>query len=261
MEDEPVTKAFHRYFRLTEPRTPEDLEDVYRLRYEVYCREFHFEREEDCPGGRETDDFDNGSWHCLMHHRDTGTAAGCVRLVPAAPDGEYTELPMERYCRDSFYDVAERPDRLDRSTVCEVSRLAVHSLFRRRHGEQHTPLGDISSLEIPPNHVRTFPLLALSLFMSATALATIREKEHAFAMMEPALARILRRAGLPAIQVGEVQEYHGQRAAFYIHRESAKRGIESSELLSELYRHAYRQLSGNHQREAVREIGQMPFAA
>lgn len=259
MQDEPITQAFHRYFDLSQPQTAEEQEEVYRLRYEVYCHEFQLEREEDCPGGRETDEYDESSWHCVMHHRTTGAAAGCVRIVPAMPGEPHWELPMERYCQDSFYDIPERPDRLDRNSVCEVSRLAVHSLFRRRHGEAETPLGDVRSLEIPPNHERTFPILALSLFMSATAMATAQDKEHAFAMMEPALARILRRAGLPCTQIGALQDYHGQRAAFHIHRDTAQRGIESSELLSDLYLHAYRQLTGNS--PAPHAWTQYPFAA
>ncbi|MFO7954964.1 PEP-CTERM/exosortase system-associated acyltransferase [Thioalkalivibrio sp.] len=245
MRDEPITHAFHRYFDLSEPQAADELDAVYRLRYEVYCREFHFEREEDCPQGRETDEYDEGSWHCVMHHHTSGAAAGCVRIVPATPCGPHRELPMERHCRDSFYDIPERPDRLDRESICEVSRLAVHSLFRRRHGEAGTPLGDVRALEIPPNHVRTFPILALSLFMSATAMATIHGKEHAFAMMEPALARILRRAGLPSTQIGGLQDYHGQRAAFHIHRDTARSRIDKSDLLSDLYLHAYHQLIGS----------------
>ncbi|WP_018141242.1 PEP-CTERM/exosortase system-associated acyltransferase [Thioalkalivibrio sp. ALJ7] len=250
MDEEPITQAFHRYFDLSQPQFPDEVEPAFRLRYEVYCREFGFEREEDCPNGLESDGYDSRSWHCLMHHRSSGASAGCVRIVPtSATSGAM--LPMEEHCRDSFWDVPERPDRLDRESICEVSRLAVHGLFRRRQGEHQTPLGDVRSLEIPPNHVRTFPILALSLFMSATAMATIHEKEHAFAMMEPALARILRRSGLPATQIGELQDYHGQRAAFHIHRDTAKQGIENSALLRDLYLHAYHRLS---------TVGQSPFA-
>lgn len=243
MESEPITQAFHRYFELSEPRGVDALDTVFRLRYDVYCREFQFEREEDCPGGRESDEYDTGSWHCVMHHRASRFAAGCVRIVPVAGSGEHHELPMEKHCRDSFYDIPERPDRLDRDTICEVSRLAVHGMFRRRQGEHKTPLGDVYSLQIPPHHARTFPLLALGLFMSATAMAMLHRKEHAFAMMEPALARILRRSGLPATQVGELQDYHGRRAAFHINQETALRGIEQSELLRDLYNHAYQKLA------------------
>lgn len=243
MESEPITQAFHRYFELSEPHKADALDAIFRLRYDVYCREFQFEREEDFPDGRETDAYDAGSLHCVMHHRATGVAAGCVRIVPVTGTGVHQELPMEKHCRDSFYDIPERPDRLDRDTICEVSRLAVHGLFRRRQGEHKTPMGDVYSLQIPPHHARTFPLLALGLFMSATAMAMLHRKDHAFAMMEPALARILRRSGLPATQVGELQDYHGQRAAFHIHRETALRSIEESDLLRDLYSHAHRELA------------------
>lgn len=252
MDQDPLTTAFHRDFDLFEPLDAAALRAVFRLRYEVYCREFHFEREEDCPEEQEIDEYDADSWHCVLQHRSSRTAAGCVRIVPASGRGSHTELPMEKYCRGSFLDVPERPDRLDRGLVCEVSRLAVHGRFRRRRGEAATPRGDVRTRQIAAEQYRSFPMLALGLFMGATAMATLHGKEHAFAMMEPSLARILRRTGLPMAQVGRLQEYHGRRAAFYIHRETASEGIERSEFLRDLYHHAYDIFTGNMEPPADR---------
>ena len=41
-----------------------------------------------------------------------------------------------------------------------------------------------------------------------------------FAMMEPRLARHLRRFGIIFQQMGDVVDYHGPRAAFYISRKT-----------------------------------------
>ena len=42
-----------------------ELEEVYRLRYKVYCEEWGFERIENHPGERETDEFDEYSVHFI----------------------------------------------------------------------------------------------------------------------------------------------------------------------------------------------------
>ena len=234
MNDEPITDSFNRYFSLTEPRTPEEREAAYRLRYEVYCREFQFEREEDCPGQREADAYDDQSWHCLLRHIPSAFAAGSVRVVHVDADDPIPDLPMERNCRDSFFDVPQRPDRLDRGSICEVSRLAVHGLFRRRAGDPVSPIGDPAALDLTPEQTRVFPILAVSLFVAATVVCVRENKRHAFAMMEPALARILRRTGLEFTQIGAKVDYHGERAAFYIDSGEAHASLMRSESLGPL---------------------------
>ncbi|OOC51319.1 PEP-CTERM/exosortase system-associated acyltransferase [Thioalkalivibrio versutus] len=236
MENDSVVSAFNRYFDLS-TRTGQSLEEIQHLRYQVYCKEFGFEREEDCPGHKEIDEYDTQAWHCLLEHKPSAMAAGCVRVVHVDAHDPITQLPMERHCSESFFDSAWRPDRLDRDNICEVSRLAVHGMFRRRHGETATPFGDIEALEISPDQVRVFPILAVSLFVAATLLCVHHRKQHAFAMMEPALARILRHTGLEFTQIGEIVHYHGKRAAFYIDSGEAYESIRRSSALSELCRH------------------------
>ncbi|WP_024326765.1 PEP-CTERM/exosortase system-associated acyltransferase [Thioalkalivibrio sp. AKL19] len=236
MESDSVVSAFKRYFELSK-RTGRNLEDIQHLRYQVYCREFGFEREEDCPGHKEVDEYDTQAWHCLLEHKPSRMAAGCVRVVHVDTGDPIGQLPMERHCHDSFFDSAWRPDRLERNSICEVSRLAVHSMFRRRNGEAATPIGDIEALKLSPDQIRVFPILAVSLFVAATLLCVHYRKQHAFAMMEPALARILRHTGLEFTQIGEVVHYHGKRAAFYIDSGEAHESIRRSSALSELCRH------------------------
>ncbi len=233
MENDSVVSAFKRYFELSK-RVGQDLEDIQHLRYQVYCKEFGFEREEDCPGHKEVDEYDTQAWHCLLEHKPSGMAAGCVRVVHVDTHDPIGQLPMERHCVDSFFDSDWRPDRLDRDSICEVSRLAVHGMFRRRNGEAATPIGDIEALKLSPDQIRVFPILAVSLFVAATLLCVHYRKQHAFAMMEPALARILRHTGLEFTQVGEVVHYHGKRAAFYIDSGEAHESIRRSSALSEL---------------------------
>ncbi|MDS4042248.1 MAG: PEP-CTERM/exosortase system-associated acyltransferase [Candidatus Competibacter sp.] len=208
---------FQDYFRVTLARTPELLEQVYRIRYDVYCREFQYEREESCPGGLERDEYDPCSLHCLIVHRPSNASAGCIRLVLPNPAKLECLLPMERFCGHSLTDPLQHPSRLPRAGVAEVSRLAVHTQFRRRLGEAESPTGMVAYHDdFNPNERRTFPLLGLALFCAGTAMMILTQRQHAFVMAEPRLARRMQSVGFPFVQVGHPIEYHGSRAAYYV---------------------------------------------
>lgn len=210
-----LDSQFQHYFDVFLADTVELRERVHHIRYDVYCREFRYEREEDCPGGLERDEYDEHSLHTLIMHKTTQFGAGCMRLiVPAATKSDFL-LPMERFCGHSLTDPVWHPARLPRSHVAEVSRLAVHTRFRRRLGESESPTG-ISASSFSPNERRTFSLLSLALFYSGAALMVLAGRSDAFVMVEPRLARRLQIAGLPFVQVGEIMEYHGPRAAYYV---------------------------------------------
>jgi N-acyl amino acid synthase of PEP-CTERM/exosortase system len=208
---------FQDYFRVTLARAPDLLEQVYRIRFDVYCREFQYEREESCPGGLEQDEYDPCSLHCLIVHRRSNASAGCIRLIlPPAAEPEFL-LPMERFCGHSLTDPLRHPSRWPRADVAEVSRLAVHTRFRRRPGESESPTGVVAyDADFSLDERRTFPLLGLALFCAGTAMMVLTRRQHAFVMAEPRLARRLLGVGFPFIQVGEPMEYHGSRAAYYV---------------------------------------------
>ena len=224
------------YFVFARALSPEQQEQIFRLRYEVYCREFGYEREEDCPGQRETDPYDAAADHCLLRHRDSGIAAGCVRLVLPDDPGHsgVMQLPLEEACAASLNHHRFHPSLLPRNEICEVSRLAVLPTFRRRHGEEKTPFGDPEGLVFSSRERRAFPLLAVGLFLAATAMVGLAGRHHVFAIMEPRLARLLERSGLHFTQVGKVVEYHGRRAPFYIDQRLAEESMIDP--LKELYR-------------------------
>ncbi len=230
-----MMEPFQQYFVVAIADTPELMRKVQQVRYEVFCKEFHFEREEDCPGGLEHDDYDEHATHCLILHRQSGMAAGCVRLIHAGDDDDIV-LPIERYCAASLRDDKAYPSRLRHDGVCEISRLAVSSHFRRRHGEHDSPLG--ASAVIPLSNgdeYRAFPLLSFALFMSVLSLAVMTRCRHSFSMMEPWLARHLQIMGFAFQQIGDVTDYHGARAPFHYTLEQAIADKERRPLLRELF--------------------------
>ncbi len=218
MQRRSIAQIFSRQFYAARADSPELQTRSQRLRYDVYCREFGYEREEDCPGQLERDEYDAQALHCLVMHRPSGLTAGCVRLVRTNPHDREAPLPFERYCaqalRGELFDLRS----VRREMLCEVSRLAVPAGFRRRNGTPSAqPCGlDLESAELGQDG---FPLVPVSLMFAAAAVFMASGCHYTVAMMEPKLARLIRRFGLPMVQIGDVLDYHGPRAPYLWRRE------------------------------------------
>jgi N-acyl amino acid synthase of PEP-CTERM/exosortase system len=230
-----LASAFQQFFEIIPADTDALREVVYRIRYQVYCEEMHFEAKEDHPDGREVDDFDAHSLHGLLRHRPSGEFAGCVRLVLNQTQGAQAQLPLERYCSHSLDRNVLDLSQLDRRTFGEISRLAIISRFRRRPGEAQTPHGvadDAASME--PSERRVFPHIALGLYLAAAAMSLQRGMSMVLVMMEPRLARHMRYFGINFVKAGDIIDHHGMRGPFFITKESLYRDIkpEISELMS-----------------------------
>jgi N-acyl amino acid synthase of PEP-CTERM/exosortase system len=216
-----LSEQFRRYFQLI-PADTEDLRQaVYRIRYQVYCAELGYEAAENFPDGMEHDEYDRRARHALLRHLPSGVFAGCVRLIQDNP-GEPRELfPFERFGGQSLRRNLIDPARLPRHSFGEISRLAVRSQFRRRLGEQSSAHGvaDDDVIDYSPDQRRIFPHIALGLYLAGAAMGLLQGLSGVFVMMEPRLARHMRRYGIIFREAGEVVEYHGVRGPFYISRQ------------------------------------------
>ncbi|NND69464.1 MAG: PEP-CTERM/exosortase system-associated acyltransferase [Halioglobus sp.] len=224
---------FHRYCNLELANTASQLDDVFRIRYRVYCEEFGYEAAEKHPAGLESDEFDPFSRHTLVTHAATAIPAGCARLVLA---DEERQLPMERFCGEAV-DAAllsEFDDRRD--SICEFSRLGVDSVFRRRTGEKVSRFGEIHGIDWSRLEQHKFSSqLAMATILSGLALSEVLERPHCFAMMEPFLPRLLRRSGLIVHKAGDEIDYHGLRRPYYWETREMVSGLV--EELQEFYLH------------------------
>ncbi len=219
MNELSLAQHFQKYFRVLHADTDELKKQVYKIRYDVYCAELQYEQS--CPVDRETDVFDDYSDHILVQHKESGLYAGCVRLVNPPTHNAQAQLPFEAYCLSSV-----RPEKINflyatgRCCLGEMSRLAVLASFRRRAGETANPYGVNEVVTLPvqfsEEETRFFPFIAVALYFGSAAIAIAKGLNYAVVMMEPRLARHLARFGICFIQLGEVIEYHGERAMFYI---------------------------------------------
>jgi N-acyl amino acid synthase of PEP-CTERM/exosortase system len=217
-----LASSFYEYFQVILADTAELRKEVYRIRYDVYCREFKFEREEDFPDGLEHDVFDDKrSRHCLLLHRQSGMFAGCVRLVFTDQLNKGSPLPFESGLGDGLKTPRMSSLLQCRSDIGEISRLAVPSYFRRRKSDRDSPIGGIGEVPISTDERRSFPQIPLGLYLAAAAVGLEMNMRGVFAMMEPRLSRHLQRFGIVFEQVGDVADYHGKRAPYYI----SKKGL------------------------------------
>jgi N-acyl amino acid synthase of PEP-CTERM/exosortase system len=184
---------FNRYLSVVRANTDDLLDQVYRLRFQVYCIERGFEDPAQYPNGREMDPDDPRSLHFLVLERATGTAAATVRLI--LPQGD--DLPVFRLTEMSPTRISAPSRR-----TAEVSRFAVTKALRR-------PLE--TGWFAGAGHRTALSILTLGLIRAVLMMSSIAGITHLVALMEPSLLRLLRRAGIGFNPIGNLVEHHGVR--------------------------------------------------
>lgn len=215
MNEIALADKFAHYFDTHVANTAQEKNLGYRLRHRVYCDEFHYLQPRHDDNGLEQDEYDPYALHVLLNHRPSGMPAGYFRLLLNSSMPQGLALPFERFCADSLYDHIIDPRQLPSHSYAELSRLVVPSLFRRRHNEQYArvPIGDNHIEETDP---RNYPMITIALLLAAGMLVEDMGMEYLFAMLEPRVARMLRQHEIPFFRIGNLIEYHGVRAPFFM---------------------------------------------
>ncbi|MCC2618214.1 PEP-CTERM/exosortase system-associated acyltransferase [Aestuariibacter halophilus] len=210
----PVVEHFMHYFEPIPVTDSHQQQQCYALRHQVYCHELGFEPRRD--NGEESDSYDEYARSVMVNHAPSGQLAGCIRII--CPDNDQQLLPLERLYAATEGALSIQPSTLPRDSICELSRIAISPLFRRRTADSHpgAATGVIDASAYGDLEVRCFPLLAMGLYLSAVAQCCQLKRQHAFAMMEQSLVSSVEQAGLTLEQIGEWRDYHGQRAPFLI---------------------------------------------
>lgn len=234
MSDYSIAKHFNQYFKIQFANTKALRQEAFKIRYGVYSSELGWEPANDKQ--MEIDECDDYAYHCLLEHRRTGAFAGCIRLIIPPTDEPDKALPFEANCLESARKEVFDTTSLPRGSFGEISRLAVLASFRRREKEKNVPfvLNNINTQTIyTEEERRNFPNIAMGLYLSGIALASLCQHQGMVVMMEPRLNRRLKRFGLPFQQIGDTMDYHGQRAMFYLDENDFDK--ELTEQLKELY--------------------------
>lgn len=191
------------------PALTESLKDeVYRLRHSVYCEDLHWEPVR--ADGREIDAYDAQSIALILKHVGTGEYVGCARLVRPNMADPSELLPFERSSEGALdpaaFELASEP----REKVAEVSRLAIISKYRRRHGEA-TRAAPASGDAFGTENMPRFPYILIGLYLGVVAIARLHGIETLFVLTEPRLADHFRKLGVEIKQIGKPVEHRGMR--------------------------------------------------
>jgi len=181
---------------------------AFHLRYQVYCIENAFERAEENPGEMETDEYDRQSHHSLLVRRPSNVVVGTTRLILPELNGSAIPLPIRRICPPS---ILERYSHIiPEERAAEISRFAIVKQHRRRTGDRNLIIGGPAGLG-GSRTKRVIPHISLGLMQAVVAMAARNDITHLYAVMEPALLRMLQFLGIYFHNLGPVVDYHGWR--------------------------------------------------
>jgi N-acyl amino acid synthase of PEP-CTERM/exosortase system len=200
--------AFKQYFEIVPAHSEALKDEVYRVRYQVYCEDLKFEPERS--DKRETDEYDRDSLHLLIRSTKTNEFVGCTRLIRPPPENPHSPLPFEQACADTLDRSIIDPARLPRQSIAEVSRLAVVAGYRRRKGESSSAI-TISTEDFGTQQMPRFPYIPIGLYLGTTELARLSGIETLFVLTENRLAAHFNKLGFQLQFIGEPIEHHGTR--------------------------------------------------
>lgn len=210
---------FSKYFtghRADPVAQPEVMQRIFALRYDVYCRECRYLPEASYPEGLESDAADTVSGHFYATDQSS-QLVGYVRLVPADAEGAF---PFDHHGLVTD-EGAQRPDpRL----AGEISRLMVHSAYRRRRGDTivgvtlpdaEQPEGALPVGELPKVEKRSnSPQIMLNMFRKMYSFSVQNGVRYWYAAMERPLAVALMRMGFAFRRIGDEKNYYGPVAPY-----------------------------------------------
>jgi N-acyl amino acid synthase of PEP-CTERM/exosortase system len=205
LPQEAADTANMQIFRAYHGQRPEDVpDDLYRLRYEVYCMECAYLKADAALGGRECDDYDTCSTHFAAYTLDEDLV-GTVRLVTPAAQRAY---PFELHCPTfaNFHMPV-------RAACGEVSRLAVKRSHRRRRADcvQGVPgFAQAHSGGRMERQCGVSPMLLLGMYREMYRHSMAQGIGYWFAAMERSLAHSLKRMGFTFDAIGPEADYYGK---------------------------------------------------
>lgn len=183
----------------------DELIEVYKLRYKVYCEEWGFEKPEDHQGGLETDEFDKHSIH-FIGIDDKHQAIATVRIILNSEKG----FPFEKHCKIDV-DLSN----LNRDKAGEISRLAISKEYRRRVEDRFKYEGTAEYYEevvgVSKDRRRSEEI-AIGLYKCIYVESKKMGLTHWFAVMAKGLYLLLKKMGILFTPIGPDIYYHGFRA-------------------------------------------------
>lgn len=183
--------------------SPEAMEEVYRLRYQVYCNECRFIDPKDYPDGIETDEYDRHSAHFGAYDGE-GRLVGSVRLILSSP----RRFPIEEHCPTLDVD----PLKVSPRKSAEISRLTISKLYRRRaqDGLYYEPRAeDVAVQDKGQYFMRRVRPMAFGLYREMYHESKRLGIRYWYALMEKTLRTLLKIHGFVFNPIGREVDFYG----------------------------------------------------
>lgn len=158
-----------------------DLDDVYRLRFKVYCEEYGYVDRSKHPNKKESDEYDRYSVHFLIRDRERQLIA-TSRLILSSSLG----FPLEKNFK-LYFD----PKKIPRNQVAEISRLIV----------------------VPEHRKQRLMLLLLRGMYTYTRANHIN---YIYSVMDESLSPRLFKMGFPFHKTGNTAPYQGMTTPYIL---------------------------------------------
>lgn len=216
--------------------------EVFSLRHQVYCEELQYEPiNSSC---QESDQFDSRALHCTVRHKYSDLLAGTVRIITCRPT---EQLPFEQHFPPESLKQNLIPDNFGRQHICEISRLAVPEFFRRKHTASANKKEDNNQHYHSQTENQCYQLIAVALYLIAALLTQSSKRFHVYMMIEPGLARVLKRIGIRLQCIGPAITFNGKRAPYYLDARTLQYTLQQQyrplqeQLARQLFNHPFNQ--------------------
>jgi N-acyl amino acid synthase of PEP-CTERM/exosortase system len=101
---------------------------------------------------------------------------------------------------------------INRTNLAELSRFCVSKQFRRRANEQDLIVtNDMEDSRYIPRGKNSSASITLALFACAIRMSSDHNIHYWYALIEPALKRVVAPLGINVVQMGELVDHHGMR--------------------------------------------------
>jgi N-acyl-L-homoserine lactone synthetase len=169
-------------------RASNDLQrdQVYKIRYQVYCSELHYELEYE--DGREIDEYDRRSVHLLVMESYDRPVATCRMILPEKGSSLPTECVLDL---EIWKEIASH-ESINTDNMGETSRMAILREFRQR------------------------PEVHLKMCRALVNISVEYNLDGAIGLLSPAFIRHWRRFNVNFRPIGGLVEHHGVRQPCYI---------------------------------------------
>lgn len=206
------------------------IEEIFRLRFQVYCMECGYEDPCDYLNQLESDEYDRVATHFCACEAHSRKIIGTARIILPSELG----LPVfNHFDIDPALGLSMPQNPQDR--VGEISRLAISKDYRRRIVDQAIYRDDKVINLMDEQQKRNWRIRYEQTLVSGMYHSIYRESidlglTHLFAIMSDGLHLLLTRWGLIMRPIGPAQDYHGLRRPYVASIEENMPWFEQEEL-------------------------------